>query len=331
MKKLILFLMMCSFLFISSCSENESIQSPDEIEGMKLKEPELMVLGNAAVNLNINEPLKSRVKFEMSELKVSLYSLEYFTNGEEGKMGNTIFFMDVGNKQLGGDFVPELALDGTPDVSYYIDNSRPTAEIDINNSNEAMDRAMNTWNRITCSSLGIFEIPFDPESEVGFIAILLQDLGLTDLDIGGSYNYFADVVHAGWLPKEIFNLFTEEGDGGEFILAGTFTLIFTDDEGNPVDIDRNGKFDVAWREIYYNDGFEWNDGSTFDVETVALHEAGHGLSQGHFGMAFLSGGNNRLHFSPRAVMNAAYTGIQTEITRTDEAGHCSNWASWPQN
>ena len=77
--------------------------------------------------------------------------------------------------------------------------------------------------------------------------------------------------------------------GGDFILAVTFTIIFTDENGNPVDTDNNKKADVAWREIYYNDAFSWNDGSAYDVETIALHEAGHGLSQDHFGKAFLSG------------------------------------------
>jgi hypothetical protein len=38
-----------------------------------------------------------------------------------------------------------------------------------------------------------------------------------------------------------------------------------------------------------------------------------------------------LHFAPRAVMNAAYSGIQTEIDGSDKGGHCSNWASWPNN
>ncbi len=64
---------------------------------------------------------------------------------------------------------------------------------------------------------------------------------------------------------------------------------------------------------------------------MALHEAGHGLSQAHFGKAFRSGGNGKLHFSPRAVMNATYSGVQTSIDQTDNAGHCSNWASWPNN
>ena len=93
--------------------------------------------------------------------------------------------------------------------------------------------------------------------------------------------------------------------------------------------DNNGKNDVWFREIYSNDEFSWADGDHYDVETVSLHEAGHGLSQGHFGKAFRGVKNEKLHFSPRAVMNASYSGIQTGIEKTDNAGHCSNWSNWP--
>ena len=75
----------------------------------------------------------------------------------------------------------------------------------------------------------------------------------------------------------------------------------------------------------------WNIGSTYDVETIALHEAGHGLSQAHFGTAFIDNGSGQLHFAPRAVMNAAYSGIQNSIDQTDNAGHCSIWANWNNN
>jgi len=119
--------------------------------------------------------------------------------------------------------------------------------------------------------------------------------------------------------------------GSAFILGVTYTIIFIDDVGNPTDLDNNGKADVAFRETYYNDTFAWRIGSTYDVETIALHEAGHGLSQAHFGTAFRDVGSGKLHFSPRAVMNAAYSGIQTSIDQTDNAGHCSNWASWSNN
>ena len=110
-------------------------------------------------------------------------------------------------------------------------------------------------------------------------------------------------------------------------------LLFIDENGDPTDIDHDGKPDVAFREIYYNDGFFWGINATaypvFDVQTVALHEAGHGLSQNHFGKAFLTLKNGKIHFSPRTVMNAAYSGLQQKLTGTDKAGHSSIWSSWP--
>jgi hypothetical protein len=30
-------------------------------------------------------------------------------------------------------------------------------------------------------------------------------------------------------------------------------------------------------------------------------------------------------------MNAAYSGVQRSLTGADKGGHCSIWASWPNN
>jgi hypothetical protein len=108
-------------------------------------------------------------------------------------------------------------------------------------------------------------------------------------------------------------------------------LIFIDGAGAPTDIDNNGKLDVAFREILYNDAFTWNVNGNIDIETVALHESGHGLSQGHFGKAFRTESNGKIHFAPLAVMNAAYSGVQQGLAGTDNGGHCSIWGSWPNN
>ncbi|MEJ7645915.1 MAG: hypothetical protein WKF87_15075 [Chryseolinea sp.] len=250
-----------------------------------------------------------------------VYSAEYLTSAESGQVGRTVYFKDVGNKQLTQDFVPGLSLDGTDNVSYYIDETRPSDDLPVAVSSAAITRAMQTWDGVTCSDLGLFKVPSQPGISTGFVSELLG--------FGGSLEYVADVVHAGWLPASFFDLLAP--DGSTFILGVTFTILFTDELGNPVDTDNNNKLDVAWREIYYNDTFEWADGDHYDVETIALHEAGHGLSQAHFGKAFRNNSNNKLHFAPRAVMNAAYSGIQTEINGTDKGGHCSNWASWPAN
>lgn len=252
------------------------------------------------------------------KLRLQIYKAEYLASGEDKKAGNTVFFNNRGNKQLDEDFAPALSLDGTTDITYHVDNTRPSDDLPLTTTNNAIDRAMRTWEGVRCSDLGITKIQSTGKS-TGFVASLLG--------YRGSLDYVADINHAGWLPKSFFDEIAP--DGGDFILAVTFTIIFTDENGNPVDIDNNKKADVAWREIYYNDAFRWNDGSTFDVETIALHESGHGLSQDHFGKAFLSG-NGKLHFAPLAVMNAAYSGVQTAIGKTDLSGHCSNWASWPR-
>jgi hypothetical protein len=256
-----------------------------------------------------------------SKSKYAVLSAEYLTPQESGQVGRTIYFNDVGNKQLSADFVPGLSLDGTDDVSFYVDENRPSADLAVSATTGAVVRAMQTWNGVVCSDLGMFQVPSNPAISTGFISFLLG--------FGGSFDYTADVVHAGWLPAAFFDAVAPSGS--TFILGVTYTIIFTDDDGNPTDLDNNGKADVAWRETYYNDTFTWNIGSRYDVETIALHEAGHGLSQAHFGMAFLDSGSGQLHFSPRAVMNAAYSGIQTSIDQTDLAGHCSNWASWNNN
>jgi len=150
----------------------------------------------------------------------------------------------------------------------------------------------------------------------------------------GSEFVFADLSHAGWLPGPFFDFLVP--GGSVFILGVTLTFVFIDASGF-TDIDSNGKFDTAFREIYYNDAFSWaDDGATnIDVETVALHEAGHGLSQAHFGKVFLKGNkgksNGSLQFAPRAVMNAVYISPQQALLGTDNGGHCSIWGQWPNN
>lgn len=244
---------------------------------------------------------------------------EYLTTAESGQIGRTIFFRNVGNKQLADDFVPGSSLDGTDNISFYIDETRPSQDLGVGITSAAIARAMHTWDGVDCSQPGIYRVPSTGKITTGFVSDLLG--------FGGSFDYTADVVHAGWLPAGFFDLLGEQGS--TYILGVTFTIVFTDENGNPTDIDNNGKADVAWREIYFNDAFQWADGNHYDVETVALHESGHGLSQEHFGTAFADAGTGALHFSPRAVMNAAYSGIQTTIGETDKAGHCSIWSNWP--
>jgi len=332
-----------AFLFVVCFAcENNDLVSEDSLTELKAKDPIYMDLGNTMRTIKVKNKTNGLSKSANSSnasksYDVELLKVEYITIGDGGEMGNIIFFKDLGNKMLGDDFVPGFSLDGTNNISYSVDDSRPSDDLNILQTHNSINRAMNTWNDITCSDIGLFERPNSGNS--GWVAKYFSDLRIEDedgnpipvfvdedgnaLDFGGSYDYFADVNHVGWMDASFFDILAP--GGSTFILGATFTLTFPD-----TDFANNGKPDVAFREIYYNDNFPWNDGNHYDVETIALHEAGHGLSQGHFGKAFLSR-NNKVHFAPRAVMNASYSGIQTTIDKTDMAGHCSNWSSWFNN
>ena len=173
---------------------------------------------------------------------------------------------------------------------------------------------MATWQGVRCSTLPLN--PIYTIADIGLVQWILSK------GVSGFHLPSADIVHGGFgtivdsvLPFPI--------------LAAAFTFIF---DGPQQDINNDGKIDTALVEIYYTNNFPWDTtGGNFDVETVALHEAGHGLSQGHFGKLFRTDRNGKFHFAPRAVMNAGYTGPQRALVGTDIGGHCSIWGEWPNN
>lgn len=255
---------------------------------------------------------------------------ETVTDLESNQAGQTILFNNRGNHQLAHDFVPgdprRIAAGwGGPGtrITFAVDDTEQTADIAGTGELAEIRAAMATWDNVQCSTL-----PLTDRGNTGANVGLVQAL----TGFGGTGGIAADVQHAGFLPANFFTSVL----GAANILGVTFTFIWVD-AGNPTDVDNNGKADTAFREIYYNDGFTWEidpkdapgDGR-IDLQTVALHEAGHGLSQGHFGRGFVTG-NGALHLAPQAVMNAGYIFGQQTLLGTDTSGHCSNWASWPIN
>jgi hypothetical protein len=261
--------------------------------------------------------LMSQINAQLEEIGDArrVDSAEYLTSDDSGEVGQIVFFNNRAERRLDAHFVPgDPRRGGFTDIAYIVDQAEGAIDgLTTAQTTAAIDRAMATWDDVNCSVIPITKLPNIPAADIGVVEFLSG--------LGGSPFVFADVTHAGWLPGGILP---------PGVIAVTFTFVFVSGP-NPTDIDNNGRADVAFREILYNNAFTWAINANIDVETVALHESGHGLSQGHDGALFQTTANGRFHFSPRAVMNAGYTGVQQNLRTTDNGGHCSIWASWPNN
>lgn len=258
---------------------------------------------------------KANAQLQAGAYGFRLEYAEFLTSGDSSSVGQTVYFNNRGNKQIPAQWVPgDPRRGGGTNITYTIDQAEGAVDaLTQAQTNGAIGRAMSTWDNVTCSNIPIDAIG-NPGTDIGIVEFLNG--------LGGAPFIFADLTHAGFLPAGILD---------PNVIAVTATFVWTDGLGNPTDIDNDGTADTAFAEILYNDLFTWQINGNTDLETVALHEAGHGLGQDHFGKAFITSSNGKLHFAPLAVMNAAYTGIRHDIDQADLAGHCSMWAQWPNN
>ena len=289
----------------------------------------LSAQGSAVIvsDLGLNAVLESR------GANVRFSHAEFITADAPGEFAGTIIASNRGNKELSAHWVPgDPNRGGGTSLSYIVDLSEGDATGGMTGAQTTaeIDRAMGVWDAQACSA-GLSLQNFGAHNvDYGYVQYLLG--------YGGMAGWDADLTHAGWLPKAFFDAIAP--GGGNSILGVTFTLIWVDDvTGEPTDMDNNGRTDVAFREIYYNNNFAWRvgpyvegSGLNFDVFSVILHEVGHGLSQAHFGKVFLDN-NNVLKFAPEAVMNAvaARRTLHDGLEGTDVGGHCANFGSWPNN
>ncbi|MFC6439297.1 hypothetical protein [Bowmanella sp. JS7-9] len=256
--------------------------------------------------------------------RVVLAYAEYINApGSSEAGGITVYQKDVGNGQLSADFVyndPRRALfnGGNPGVTFAVNDANTSADPNLTMQSQWMRDSVYAWTSETCSNANISENPHN--GNAGIVERYFYT-GVINGDWG------ADLTQVGFRDSSNFPYFAP----GSNVLGVTFTLWWVDQNGAPTDIDNDGKYDVAFREIYYNDNYTWadNGGSGVDLPTVAIHEVGHGLSSAHFGMIAIKDG--KLFAKPRAIMNAVYGGPLRDLTGRDRATHCSNWAQWGVN
>lgn len=263
---------------------------------------------------------------------VVLGMAEYITDPASGEAGRVEYFrQDLGNGQLTHDFVfgdPRRSLwnGANPGVTYAVNTSLLSGDANLTNQVGWLYDSINIWDNLQCSNLGLVENPStagNPGLVYNFFIGGGLDLSLIEADMTQVGFYGAGALFA----------------PGSSTLGVTYTLFWVDANGNLTDIDNNGKTDIAFREIYYNDQYEWADNGLegtqpdgiryFDFPAVAIHEVGHGFSAAHFGSIGVQ--NGRLVTNPTAIMNAIYSGVQRDLTGRDTGSHCSNWAQWPNN
>jgi hypothetical protein len=276
-----------------------------------------------AMMANVNDQLAA-----MGE-NIRLEMVEYYTENINNTEVGQIIYFDDRTHQMNSHWVPfDPNRDSRSNITWLTDQVDGTANgVTLGETQTALSAAMATWNGMDCGT-----IPLDQIDDFGWDWGYVQWL----YGFGGNpYWWYGDIKHGGWLPGEFFDVIW--GPGAHSVVLGvTFTFIWIDTAtGLPSDMDNNGKRDVAFREIYYNNWFPWGINTTgypIDVESIVLHEMGHGLSLDHFGKLFRTLENGKLHFAPEAVMNAGYTGrIHQELFGTDIASFCSIWAHWPNN
>ena len=247
-----------------------------------------------------------------------------------GVVPDELFANKVGHL-LPSQFVEDDPRRGSPPntIRYLVDQSDGVAQSRNRETFESIplpntttepeiDTAMAMWGTVGCNGPLLEKVEDNGEDPDVMDGLLLGDPSR----IGTP---FADVTHAGWVPAEFFDALMEFGSFR--ILAMDITFIFVDAAGKPTDINRDGRADVAFKELYYNDRVTWSvtgDGYYVDIQTVAIHESGHAFGLGHFGKILKAHGGNQA--APQAIMNPIYPGVERRLFGPDHASFCQVWA-----
>ena len=194
----------------------------------------------------------------------------------------------------------------------------------------AVDAAAATWNAVPCSRVRLQKVAL-PAGMMPSARIALNGYR----NAPGA----VDVGVVGWVPAYIFQaIFGPQV--GPSVVGVTFTYGFTTSPGGSeyTDVDRDGKGDIAFTEVWFQNGpprMSWTTAAStafgatgYDAQSLALHELGHSLGLDHFGRLF-ENGRGEVQGAPFAVMNASAIFSQRAPAGSDVSALCSSYAGWP--
>ena len=279
----------------------------------------------AAMNASLTAAGVKNIAIDQAEL---LFDTTGFV---DGGLPATTLIANNRTHLFSSQFVPsDPRRGGSPLITYLVDQSdgavlanSPAGAVVVPNAvtEGAIDAAMQTWRDApACGAPGIAKVAdngSDPDLVDGLVQPTLYGVGTPR----------ADITFAGWLPRGFFDALTPNGSAS--ILGVTFTFVFLNSAGESTDIDHDGYADVAFREIYFNRRFGWNtnlSSNNVDIQSVAVHEAGHAYGLAHFGKVFIDN-TGTIKYAPQAIMNAVYVAPFRTLTGTDNASFCHAWAN----
>ena len=291
-------------------------------------------------------------KLAAAKSKVRIAKAEVLMNSTWNGVSSTLIFANDRVRGIGSEWVKgDPNRGGRLGVSYQIASHRATMPRVINADRATvrlatpteletqLEEGMSAWRAQGCSIAPITRVAIPANTDPDFL-----DQFFLGERISKNYVQSADIVQGGWKSAEFFRaigeFFYDDPSVGDNIIGITFTFTWVDDNGQPTDLDRNGKEDIGLAEVYYNDIFVWDNSGIVDLRVVDFysiitHETGHAVGLGHFGKVFITGPDvadgslslSEVKYAPYALMNAVYIAGRGSITGTDNSSFCQVWAS----
>ena len=282
------------------------------------------LLAAVAVGATTVQPVFARVyDHHVSNHTAVLGYVQIFYDNAESK--TEVLHKDLGNGIQPHDFVyddPRATWRDSTNIKIGVKEGRISKDENLHDPVSWYYKSITAWTENSSCSRVEFDIAVLDSSIPGATETAVAT-GQTDLSL-----VQADLTQVGFVESDKITVFRR----GTGILGACFTMLWSDEHGNFTDYDNDGKLDVAFREIYYNDLFRWSDIDEvppfhIDFPTIAVHEVGHGLSLSHFGTVQRT--KDGLTVKPRAVMSPIYDGKLREPTGRDKGAFCNAWANWP--